>query len=105
MYYAPNTGLPSGKINHDLPGFTLQVADLNRRTIAGLQLVQQGNRIVVIDKAHRLAGSERIQRAEDGCMAKALGDTTGVKRVDRFSGGVIADLGYRVFPFRSMKWG
>ena len=98
--FCPRTGLNPGEINHDLAGFALQVVDRHRSAIARLQLVQQWDGVVVIDKAHGLAGRERIQRAKDGRMAEALGDTTGVKGVDGFGGGVIAGLGHGVFPFK-----
>ena len=70
------------KINHDGARLTLQVGNVHALAIARLQLLQQGQGIVVIDKAHGLAWIERVERTKNGRMAKTLGYAARVKRVD-----------------------
>jgi hypothetical protein len=50
--------------------------------------MQQGNRVVVIAKAHGLTGLQRIQRAKNGRMTKTFGHTAGIERVNGFRGHV-----------------
>jgi hypothetical protein len=50
------------------------------------QLVEQRQRVVVIDEAHGLAGAQGIERAENRGMAKALGNAARVKGVDGIGG-------------------
>ena len=43
-------------------------------------------RIVVIDEAHGLAGTQGIQRAENGGVAETLGNAAGIEGIDRIGG-------------------
>ena len=63
------------------PGIARHVRDLDGVSIPSTELVEQGQRIVIVAEAHGLAGAERVQRAEDGGVAKALGDAARVEGV------------------------
>lgn len=58
------------EIDHDGTGLTLHVRYLHPAAIARLNLAQQRQRIMVVDKAHRLAGGERVKRAKNSRVAK-----------------------------------
>src|SRR5512139_2994701 len=70
------------EVDHDFPGVALQVLDLDRFAIAAAQLVEQRQRVVIVDEAHALAGIQRVERTENGGVAKALGDPARVEGVD-----------------------
>ena len=74
--------------NDDGAWLTLAVFNVHRLAVAHLHLLQQGQRIVVVDETHRLARVQRIERAEDGRMAEALGNAAGVEGVDGVGRGV-----------------
>ena len=82
------------EIDHDLPGVALQIVDVDSDTVARLKLMQQRNRIMVIDKSHGLTRVERIQSAKDRRVAEAFGHTACVEWIYRFQGGVIAGRGH-----------
>lgn len=69
------------EVNDDIARLTGNVVDADLIAVALLDLVEQRDRIVVIDKAHRLAVVECFQRTKDGGMAKTLGNATRIKRV------------------------
>ena len=82
----------------------LQVADPDALVAVTFDhLVQQRNRVVVIDEAHGFAGLQRVQRTKDGGMAEALGHATrikamngiGMRRVLRHAGGLQGNGGHR----------
>lgn len=50
-------------------------------------LFEQGQGIVVVAEAHYLALAQRVEGAEDGGVAEALGDTARVEWVDAFGTG------------------
>src|SRR5665213_3844750 len=62
------------EVDRDRARIALAVCDRHRVAIARLQLTEQGQRVMVVDKAHRLAGIESVQRAEDGSVTKSLGN-------------------------------
>src|SRR5690606_8163754 len=59
-----------------------------RVAVALLQLQQQRQRVVVVDETHRLAGLQRVQRAEDRRVAEALADAAGVEGVEGEAGKI-----------------
>ena len=70
------------EVDHDGARLALLVFDGHAFAIARAELVQQGQWVVVVHKAHGLAGLQCVEGAEDGCVAKALGNASGVKRVE-----------------------
>ena len=69
------------KINHHLSGVALLVVRLNLLAVALLDLCQQRQRIVVVDKAHGFTMVQRFQRAKNRCMTEALGHASGIKHI------------------------
>src|SRR5690606_8183535 len=49
--------------------------------VAGRELRQQGQGIMVVDETHGFAGAEAVHRAEDRGMAKTLRYATGVEDI------------------------
>ena len=56
--------------------------DLYLILVALADLLQQRQRVVVVDEAHHFAAMQLFQRTENGGMAETLGDATGVKQVN-----------------------
>ena len=63
-----------------------------KRVCRNCKVIRRWQRIVIVAKAHGLARLQSIEGAENGRMAKALGDTAGVKRVEGLGRGVITDV-------------
>jgi len=83
---APVNASDLDEIDHDAIGTTLPVGDGNRFAISRLHLLEQRQRIVVVDEAHRLTWMQRVERAEYRGVAEALGDRAGVERIDPVGG-------------------
>jgi len=83
---APQNASDPDEIDHDAIGTALPVGDGNGFAISHLHLLEQRQRIVVVDEAHRLARMQRVERAEDRGVAEALGDCPGVERIDPVGG-------------------
>jgi len=81
--------LLANKVDHDGTGFALHVLDGHRLAIALVQLVQQGQRVMVIAKPHGFTWLQGIQRTKDGGMPKALGNAARIKRINGFCGDVV----------------
>ena len=62
-----------GEIDDNGAGFALNIFDRDGLAVTGLQLPKQGQGIVIVAEAHGLARGQRIERAKNGGMAKALG--------------------------------
>jgi hypothetical protein len=64
-------------------------------TVTRLKLVEQRQWIVIVDEARmRFAGVQRVERAEDRRVTKALGDAARIEAVD--AGGGQVNVGVRV---------
>jgi hypothetical protein len=74
------------EVNHDGTGLALHIGNGHGIAITGAELMQQGNWIVVIAKAHGLTGRKRIECTKDGGVTETLGHTTGIKGVDGLRG-------------------
>src|SRR5690606_29855773 len=72
----------NGEVDDDLPRLALAILDRHGVAVTGAHLVQQRQRIVVVDEPHGLAGPERVERAEDGRVTEALRDPARVERVE-----------------------
>jgi len=55
--------------------------------------MKQGNRVMVIAKAHGFTRLKRVQRPKNRGMTKAFGNATGVKWVNRLRGDVTGCAG------------
>ena len=71
------------EVDHDLARRALHILDTHGRAKVAVDLRQQGQGIVVVAKAHSFAGAQRVQRAEDGRVAKALGNAARIKEIKR----------------------
>ena len=60
-----------GEVDDDVARLAGDVVDADLVAVALLDLVQQRQRIVVVDEAHDLAVLERLERTEDGGMAES----------------------------------
>lgn len=85
----PTPESKTDEIDHDIAGFLLQITDRYGRAISCAELVQQGNRVMVVAKAHGLPWFQGVECAEDGGVTEAFGNATRVKWVDRFGGDVV----------------
>ncbi len=92
--------LTPDEIDRDGAGLALAVFDRQGFAVARLKLVEQRQWIVIVDEAHGLARMQRIERAEDRGVAKALGDAARVERVDRIRGEVSVNLGHEEKVFQ-----
>ena len=61
--------------------------------VAHLQLLQQRQRVMVIDEAHGFARVEGIEGAKNGRMAESLGNAACVKGIDGVGRGMDVVLG------------
>jgi hypothetical protein len=68
-----------GEVNHDMACFAADVGHANLVAIALANLVEQGQRVVVIDETHGLAVCERLQGAENGSVPKPFGHAPRIK--------------------------
>ena len=82
-----------GEVDDDVARVAGDVVDADLVAVALLDLVEQRQRVVVIDEAHDLAVLERLERTEDGGMAETLGNATRIKRVN-------SSVGHRDFFHR-----
>jgi len=82
------------EVDRDRARRALAIFDGQRVAVARCELAEQRQRIVIVDEAHGLARGQRIQRAEDGSVPKALGDAARVERVDGIRGKVGVSLGH-----------
>lgn len=71
------------KVDYHALGITLDVLDVHLIAIALLNLIQEGERVVVVDETHRLAVVEGFKRAENGGVPKALGNAACVEQIGR----------------------
>src|SRR3546814_7217601 len=77
------------EVDDDCARVALAVNDLDVVAEAAAQLVEQGQRVVVVDEAHRLARLERAQRAEDRRVAeKSEEHTSELQSLMRISAAV-----------------
>jgi hypothetical protein len=81
------------EIDHDAFFALIKIFDLDLFAITGLHLLQQRNRVVIVDEAHALAGLQRIERAEDRGVAKPLGNAARVEAVDAVGPVMVVDYG------------
>src|SRR5665213_882532 len=70
------------EVDRDLTRLSAHVSDRHAIAVPLANLTQQRDGIVVVAKAHGLAGCERIERAENSGVAKALGDAARVEGVE-----------------------
>ena len=68
-----------GKVDHHALWSALDVLDDHLPLIALLDLIEQRQRIVIIDKAHGLAIIERLECAKNGGMTKTFGNSSCIK--------------------------
>src|SRR5450759_3727753 len=88
------------EIDRDRPGLALHIANSDRFAVPRAELVEQRQRVVVVDEAHGFTGVQGIQGAENRAVPEALGDTASVEWIDRVRrevkmGGVGHGLGSR----------
>ena len=81
------------EVDHHAFFALIEIVDLDLLAITRLHLLQQGNRVVVIDEAHAFAWLQGVERAEDRGMAKPLGDPARVKTVDAVGPVMVVDEG------------
>ena len=82
-----------GEVDDDVARVAGDVVDADLAAVALLDLVQQGQRVVVIDKAHDLAVLERLERTEDGGVAEALGNAARIEGVNSVIGHFVSSIG------------
>jgi hypothetical protein len=88
LYHSAN----NGKIDDNRTRFALSVFDGEMGAIAGLQLGQQRQGIVIIAKAHRFADLQRIERTKNGGMAETLGNAARIEGVKGFGSRAVAGM-------------
>src|SRR5450759_369995 len=71
------------EIDRDRPGLALHIANTDFFAVPRAELVEQRQRVVVVNEAHGFAGVQGIQRAEDRAVPEAFGDTAGVEWINR----------------------
>ena len=84
------------EIDHHALRLTGAVGGLDGLAVPRLHLLQQRDRVVIVDEAHHFAGQERIERAENCRMPKTLGDAACVEALNAFRVGVVMnrDVGH-----------
>src|ERR1035438_9037304 len=70
------------EVDDDVAGLALAIVNRDRFAVAPLQLLEQGQRIMVVDKSHRLPRGQHIDGSEDSRMAEPLGDSARIERID-----------------------
>ena len=82
-----------GEVDDDVARLAGDVVDADLVAVALLDLVQQRQRVVVIDEAHDLAVLERLERTEDGGVAEALGNAARIEGVNSVIGHFVSSIG------------
>ncbi|SBT09167.1 hypothetical protein PROAA_310012 [Candidatus Propionivibrio aalborgensis] len=70
----------------------MHIIDADALSVARLQLTEQWQWIVIIAKAHGLAGHQRVKRAKYGGVAKSLGDAARIEWINGFFGRLVASV-------------
>ena len=81
-----------GEIDDDHPRLALHIVDGDGLSITGLQLSEQGQGVVVITKAHRLARHQRVESTENRGMAKAFGNAARIEGLERVLSRLVASV-------------
>lgn len=70
------------EVDDDFAGLARQVLDRDLVAEVPLQLLQQGQRVVVVAEAHGFTRLKGGQRSKDGGVPETLGDATRIEGVD-----------------------
>ncbi len=82
-----------GEVDDDVARVAGDVVDADLAAVALLDLVQQRQRVMVVDEAHDLAILERLERTEDGGMAEALGNAARIEGVNSVIEHLVSSIG------------
>lgn len=74
-----------GEVDDHSQLIALHIAHGERIAESLVQLIDQRQRIMVVDETHHLAGLQRTQRAEGGGMAETTRDAASVEDMDGFT--------------------
>lgn len=90
------------EIDGDIAGLAAHVRDGDPVAVAVPELLEQRERIVIVVEAHGVAGSERIERAEDGRVTEALRDAARIEVIEPVGLKVQMGSGHRSCSWESM---